>query len=354
MKQYTKYSGIVLLLTMLFSFSLIGCPDAGGNGGNGEEDTTPDTEYDIRFGVISDTHIGATGRGAATYPNDLRLNKVLDWYNKQQHLKTLAIVGDITDYGGLDSNWNTVKTSLKNHLGKLRLIAVMGNHDGFPVPVLGQAGFFEQATGQTTNAHHIINGYHFIMLTGGAAGTFDEANLRTPGDTVGDYAAIKDWAIEQIEDAIADDPNKPVFVFFHHPVKNTFYVSDEWYTETFGQGENTIFKDYPQVVVFSGHIHSPNNDPRSIWQGGFTSVNTVTLHYLEMESGYLGDSADGIETSTYPKVGAEAAAQGMIVKVKGSAVIIENYDFDVSELAPTPDVYPLEEQADGDGAENKT
>jgi hypothetical protein len=34
----------------------------------------------------------------------------------------------------------------------------------------------------------------------------------------------------------------------------------------------------------------------------------------------------------------------MIVKVKGSEVTIENYDFDVSELVPTSNVYRLEEQ----------
>jgi hypothetical protein len=146
-------------------------------------------------------------------------------------------------------------------------------------------------------------------------------------------------------------------------------VSDEWYASSFGgDPRNGFFKNDPEVVVVGGHIHSPNSDPRSIWQGGFTSVNTVTLHYLEMEATleqgggvkqFLGDSADGVATSTFPKhpvlrdfpatttnVSGEGftggpAAQGMIVTVKGPAVKIENYDFGVSRGVPGDSVEQL-------------
>jgi hypothetical protein len=160
--------------------------------------------------------------------------------------------------------------------------------------------------------------------------------------------------------AKAANPGKPIFVFLHWPIQNTFYVSDEWYTSSFGSNPSDyFFKDDPEVVVFGGHIHSPNSDPRSIWQDGFTSVNTATLHYMEMEAAgspkkYLGDSSNGISTSSTPRhpilrdartaTGADIgtytsgpAAQGMIVSVKGSEVIIENFDFDVS-TGPTNNV----------------
>ena len=32
-----------------------------------------------------------------------------------------------------------------------------------------------------------------------------------------------------------------------------------------------VLAKYPQVVTFSGHLHFPLNDPRSIWQASFTS-----------------------------------------------------------------------------------
>ncbi|MCL2879116.1 MAG: hypothetical protein FWF29_02615 [Treponema sp.] len=72
------------------------------------------------------------------------------------------------------------------------------------------------------------------------------------------------------------------------------------------------------MVIFGSHIHTPNNDPRSIWQGGFTSVNAPSTNYMEMESGYLGDNSDGTANSTCPKIVAQAYGQGLVVSVKGS------------------------------------
>jgi hypothetical protein len=137
------------------------------------------------------------------------------------------------------------------------------------------------------------------------------------------YAAAASWVKGRIEAAIAEDPNKPIFVFFHHPIRYTFYVSEEWY----GSGLNNVFNNYPQVVTFSGHIHSPNNDPRSIWQdGGFTAVNTVTTYYYEMESGYVGDNANATGNRTIP-MDSRAAIQGLLVTANGTSVEIRNYDF---------------------------
>ena len=51
-----------------------------------------------------------------------------------------------------------------------------------------------------------------------------------------------------------------------------------------------ILEKYPQVVDFAGHSHFPMNDPRSIWQGDYTALNTGTLSYYEMDlAGAKGD-----------------------------------------------------------------
>jgi predicted phosphodiesterase len=314
-----------------------------------EEPEDPLEAPDFRFGVISDTHIGYTGRGSTHYPNHERLAKVLKWYNSK-NAAALAIVGDIT-HNGYESEYDTFNAAWNANRGNLKLIAVMGNHDAYPQSSTSDysaAIRYEQkialADGKVsdkTNYHYTLEGYHFIVINGGRSNYFDQANMRTPGEKANTadennpfYAAIKDWTIQQIQAAIAADPNKPVFLFLHHPLKNTFYVSDEWYTAAFGDGDSSVLNDYPQVVAFSGHIHSPNNDPRSIWQKGFTSVNTVTLAYMEMEKAgstakYLGDSTDGVTTRTYPKIGTSAAAQGMLISVKGPKVTIENWDFNV-------------------------
>jgi hypothetical protein len=41
-----------------------------------------------------------------------------------------------------------------------------------------------------------------------------------------------------------------------------------------------VLEKYPQVVDFSGHTHRPLSDPRTIWQGTFTALNTGSLAYL--------------------------------------------------------------------------
>ena len=64
----------------------------------------------------------------------------------------------------------------------------------------------------------------------------------------------------------------------HHAVKGTVYGSELWYTNDL----DGILEEYEQVVHFSGHSHFPINDPRSIWQGDFTALNTGTLSYAEM------------------------------------------------------------------------
>jgi Icc-related predicted phosphoesterase len=303
-------------------------------------------EYDLRFGVISDTHI--TGNLSHNpYPTVRRFEKALDWYNSED-IEVLAIVGDITD-NGIQADWDTFRNSWMNHRGDLQLIAVMGNHDAFGNKNAA-ADRFEVAIGQRTNAHYVIGGYHFILLNAGA-GDFSEqeplgraiANGRTttPGSgALGDDIipqSVKNWARTRIEMAKSQAPGKPIFVFLHWPIQNTTYKSDISYISSFGDNPLAgFFKDDPEVIVFSGHIHTPNSDPRAIWQGGFTSVNAVTLYYYSMGGGHLGNNENGVANSSNPKIaglsgGLLGAGQGMIVSVKGSKVTIENFDFDFSE-----------------------
>ena len=273
----------------------------------------------VSFGVISDTHIGGTGHSVGTNGQRDTLNRVLDWYT-ELGVDALSIVGDITDSASA-AQFTTLKTCLDEHLpSSIQRIFTMGNHDS------NQWARYEDATGCKANDHVVINGYHFIMTSPGS-GTIDPVTGRSSGTATGSY--ITSWVAEQIALAEADPAaeGKPIFVFFHHPIRGTFYVSDEWNSSSWGNGSNNIFLNHPRVVTFSGHIHSPNNDPRSIWQdGGFTAVNTVTTYYYEMESGYIGSNANFSGTSTYPAPNGPAI-QGLIVEADGSNVTIKNYDF---------------------------
>ena len=59
------------------------------------------------------------------------------------------------------------------------------------------------------------------------------------------------------------------------------YGSDEW-------GDKSLYetlKSYPQVVNFSGHSHYSVLDERSIHQEAYTSIQTQSVSYIELETG---------------------------------------------------------------------
>lgn len=315
----------VLAFTFMFVL-LAGSMAVMANAMEGDDDYS----QSVTFGVVSDTHLGAAGHGISVLEfltgyqtTRNRLNKVLDFFT-EQNVDAFSVVGDITS-DGTATQFNYLKDSLDGHLpAYIERILTMGNHDSNNW--LG----FENATGSKANDHKVINGYHFIMVSPGL-GEIDPFTGRATVNSTGSY--LTSWVADQIEIAEADPyaAGKPIFVFFHHPIRGTFYVSDEWNSGSWGDGMNNIFNDHPQVVTFSGHIHSPNNDPRSIWQdGGFTAVNTVTTYYYEMESGYIGN-ANWNSASTLPKPDG-AAMQGLLVSVKGTKVEIKNYDFIADEF----------------------
>ena len=301
MEPYTKQRKIprsaILVLALVLSCLLLFSATSFAKEETGDEST-------VTFGVISDIHLGPTGQ-------DTRFNKVLDWYTTQG-VDALATVGDITNDGN-QAQYNTLRSSLDTHLGSgVRLIASMGNHEA------NSASMFTAATNQKPNDHYVISGYHFITLSPGS-GTFNPETGYGTTHGGGDYAYVADWAKQQIELAVKDDPNKPVFVFYHHPLKDTYYVTSEWYGTGLGDSASSIFSEYPQVVAFSGHIHSPNNNPLSIWQdGGFTAINTATLYYFELEPGMVYGSVPPDSRN---------AMQGMIVTVADNTVTVKNYDF---------------------------
>lgn len=303
--------GIILSFSLLLS-NIIGVTTAYADTGS----VQPLSTSKVTFGVMSDNHVTAS----KTVEQD-RLAKAFQFFGSQ-NTDAVAVVGDLTDSGS-QSDYDTWSAIMKANKGNMQLVASMGNHEG------NSASKFTAATDDKPNANYIINGYHFITLSPGT-GTFDPTTGKGTSQGGSDYSYVVDWLKAQLKEAVNEDPNKPIFVFFHHPLRNTFYVSDEWYGTGLSTGKDdsfqSVFSGFPQVVCFSGHIHSPNNNPKSIWQdGGFTAVNTVTTSYTEMESGMVG--------GTKP-ADASQVAQGMVIEAEGSKVTIRNYDLISNQFIP--------------------
>ncbi|HBL41448.1 MAG TPA: hypothetical protein DDY98_07780 [Ruminococcaceae bacterium] len=223
----------------------------------------------LRFMVCSDTHISEK--------NDTRcqrIEKALDFcYSESKKdadhstLDAAMFVGDVTDKGDpeqFEAFGEVMKNSLKSETDLLAVVAK--NHDGYPGKQCRD--LISAITGNDADFNVKIGGCHFIGLS-----TSKQTAMRYD-------LSQKIWLIKQLNQAVLEDPTKPIFFFHHEHIRNTVYGSSSF--EGWGITDFTeILKRYPQVVDFSGHSHYPLNDPRSIWQGDFTAVGTGSLNYME-------------------------------------------------------------------------
>lgn len=282
-------------------------------------------EPDIRFATVGDIH-----------NNWSELAEAYDFWNAED-VGTALFVGDLTnsatagEYAGLKSTIDS-----KADLG-IELVASLGNHD---VTGISSYDLFTQSTGgQKPNADYTINGYHFITVSPGA-GTLDPVTGKPSSASSGNYAYAASWLAQRLAADTAEDPTKPVMVLVHHPLQCTHYVSNEWYGTGLSSGcgdtLQSVFDDYPQAVVWGGHIHTPQNIPTSVWQGqenrsgdraakGFTTVNAPPLAYYEFESGVVNTSPTSRSNDTTPD-DAGNNRQTAVVEITGSKVTIKNYD----------------------------
>ncbi len=113
------------------------------------------------------------------------------------------------------------------------------------------------------NRHAIVNGYHFISV-----GMFS------------DYTAYLKPILDELTEK---EPLKPVFVAYHYHASNTVYAT-HYETDANEDKLKVLLDNYPQVVFFSGHSHSALENPRSIWQGTFTAMETSSVRFLDDNS----------------------------------------------------------------------
>ena len=225
----------------------------------------------LRFVASSDTHVTGTG-DVRTARIDKMISKAYDVADHDETYKALdavLVVGDLTEDGTPEQFAafdQAMHTALRD---ETKLIAVVAkNHDGYNQSRDTIRATCEDITGNGADFHVVLNGYHFIGISASAnkALHYDAGQLR--------------WLKQQLDDAVKEDANKPVFVMHHEPSVETVYGSrifDGWGIPYFG----ALLRQYRQVVEICGHSHYPVSDPRSVWQGAYTAINTGALKNLE-------------------------------------------------------------------------
>lgn len=261
----------------------------------------------IRIGVLSDTQ---------SMPDDnnhgqLFLKEALANLHKEQ-IDVLIYGGDIADTGN-PYVYADYQEIIRNEFGNTppEQILIMGNHDysnGLP-PEEARKTFTRNIGQESPNVHKEIKGFTFIGLS------------PENGSMHGLYTSAGKFLAPLLEKAHREQPGKPIFIVTHQPPKDTVYGSDTW-----GNSELTeLFKNYPEIVNFSGHTHYSLEDERAIFQQDFTAIATQSLSYVELERGKTPGSHPACERDE---------GRYLIVDVYPERMEIRRFDRNGEEIKP--------------------
>ena len=293
----------------------------------------------LRFAVISDTHISRSAHAHEALPKVLK-----NLLQKKPLPDAVFICGDLTE-NGWPEEYDALMTTFADRTIVPEGVAIylmMGNHDHrkkFYVDdtqVLSDCNSnlrfeqmnpderFTEKTGQPLHQYINIKGYPFITVSMTGGDNLVASKLNPDGSKqyyidgeFYDEKAIR-FLSEKMADAARNYPGKPIFLFSHVGSINTCFGT--FPQDDGGQSQFPPFLNgYPQTVFFSGHSHFPVGDPRCIHQENYTSVNagsasgTSGLHYF-MPAPLISQSNSN-------------CMEGLIVNVqKDGTVEIERWD----------------------------
>ena len=263
-----------------------------------------ENEIVFTFAALSDPHIGYGS-------NDQVLRNTLSTIKKyaKNGIDAVLFAGDQTQDGTkpqAELFASIVKEAFD--VTKVPIIFAHGNHDVYWSGCMTRAEFvnaygqdmylFDQdmTSASKGNRHVEINGYHFLTVD---IETFMPNYNTLSTDT-------ENWLKNTLDRIIGQDPNSYVFVSCHSPAKDTAYGSmsdDIKGTGDWGASKelDDILKEYPQVILLSGHTHYGINLETNINQSTYTQIN-------------LGSSSD-IEFDVIVPENRRSFSQGMIVDI---------------------------------------
>ncbi len=230
----------------------------------------------LRFGVVSDVHIGGKPDAEAT------LEKALRWF-AAENVDAVLCPGDVAHSGLIDeiekfaAVWYKVFPGGKAADGHVvELMIATGNHD-----VDAWGGRWKNFSEEQMRAHRFnykdnpertwqrlfgqkweliwrreVKGYTFIGAQWSSLKPPIEAYMR--------------------ENAATFDPAKPFFYSQHAHPKGTCHGA---YSMGDDHGESVrALSPFPNAVAITGHSHCAISDERTVWQGTFTSIGGGCLH----------------------------------------------------------------------------
>ena len=238
----------------------------------------------LRFAVISDLHISKDRSHhvfSSTFPKTMKtLYEISSSNPYHKTLDAVVFSGDLVDFG-IKECYDILEEALDKNIKKdeTQILACMGNHETMEsfangvtfLPKDTSIANFKNALGlDSIDNHVVINGYHFILssLTG-INGAFELNRSR-------------EWTDEQLKIAAADSADKPIFTFNHFPILDTV-IGSLSHSYLKGSRSEDLYKDYPQIVNFTGHSHTPLSYPNIIFQQDFTNVTAGCIDRTDVD-----------------------------------------------------------------------
>ena len=305
MSEFKKKLSLILVVIMCLSMlPLTASAESGVDTLSASDYAFDENEIVFTFANLSDPHIGFGD-------NVNVLRKTLETIKKyaKSGIDAVLFNGDQTQ-DGTKEQAELFASILKEafDVTKIPVIVTHGNHDVYWSGCMTRAEFvdaygsdmylFDQDMQSIYkgNRHVVANGYHFVSV--------DIETYMPNYNTLS--SETETWLRNTLDRIVGQDPDSYVFVSCHSPAKNTVYgsMSDDLKgTGDWGASAelDSILKDYPQVILFSGHTHYGINLETNINQTSYTQINS-------------GSSSD-IDFDITTLENRRSFSQGMIVEV---------------------------------------
>ncbi|MBE6773347.1 MAG: metallophosphoesterase [Ruminococcaceae bacterium] len=245
----------------------------------------------LRFVVCSDIHLGEDENGKKNAEKLRKLfDKAYEIAEKSEvytELDAILVAGDFTEQGKIEEYEIYKEITEEKLKNGTQLLTCLGNHEQIAYRDTANpekaTEVFQEYIGTEADTHNVINGYHFIGVS------YDDTGEEA-------FKTKTEWLRTELDKAVAETGEKPVFVYQHpHPALSV-YGSVNWANMDI----RMVLKDYPQVVDFSGHSHYAANDPRSIHQSTFTAIGCGAVTGAMGNLSYIsGDAYGDGESGTF-------------------------------------------------------
>lgn len=246
----------------------------------------------INIGIGTDVHIARSDSQSTKTIEALFRKAIQGFYTASgNHLDAVAFTGDLTDNGYVDE-LQTFRSIVDEELDQSTLFtAVMGNHEfykhGAGFSIDDNPGTKEDIQNDfVTNIKTPIEGdisvkgVHILAVS--------------PDNELDSYRARESFLRQKIADAAAENPENPIIIIAHKPVKYTVMSSGEPPKGSYGAlaadwSEEFLdfMKQYPQIIYFSGHAHDDLRNEKNIYQQDFTSIQAGVVSAESASTGLL-------------------------------------------------------------------